>query len=76
MNHLSVLVVGAFVPALGLLGIAWVGCDWMTAMLLLNITSFFGGAAYSGKIFLLGTLTVITIYALKKLNIVEIYLMV
>ncbi|XP_026327407.1 sialin-like isoform X2 [Hyposmocoma kahamanoa] len=40
--------VGAFVPAIGLLGIAWVGCDRMTAMLLLNITSFFGGAAYSG----------------------------
>ncbi|XP_049873381.1 sialin isoform X2 [Pectinophora gossypiella] len=41
--------VAAFIPALGLLGIAWVGCDRLTAMILLNFTSVFGGAAYSGN---------------------------
>ncbi|KAJ2948996.1 hypothetical protein O0L34_g5936 [Tuta absoluta] len=40
--------VAAIFPALGVLGIAWVGCDSFTALLLLNLTSIFGGAAYSG----------------------------
>ncbi|XP_072949103.1 putative inorganic phosphate cotransporter isoform X2 [Epargyreus clarus] len=41
--------VAAFIPALGLLGIAWAGCDRMAVMLLLSITSAFGGAVYAGN---------------------------
>lgn len=47
-NVLS-LRLAAFVPALGLLGIAWAGCDRIAVMLLLSITSAFGGAVYAGK---------------------------
>ncbi|XP_013186887.1 putative inorganic phosphate cotransporter [Amyelois transitella] len=41
--------VAAFLPAFGLLGIAWAGCDRLTVMLLLSITSMFGGAVYAGN---------------------------
>ncbi|XP_028173532.1 putative inorganic phosphate cotransporter [Ostrinia nubilalis] len=41
--------VAAFIPAFGLLGIAWAGCDRMAVMLLLSITSAFGGAVYAGN---------------------------
>ncbi|XP_061383743.1 sialin [Danaus plexippus] len=41
--------VGSFIPALGLLGIAWAGCDRLSVMLLLTITSAFGGAVYAGN---------------------------
>ncbi|XP_068633318.1 putative inorganic phosphate cotransporter [Battus philenor] len=41
--------VAAFVPAFGLLGIAWAGCDRVAVMLLLSITSAFGGAVYAGN---------------------------
>ncbi|CAH0751339.1 unnamed protein product [Diatraea saccharalis] len=40
--------VAASVPAFGLLGIAWAGCDRTAVMLLLSITSAFGGAVYAG----------------------------
>ncbi|XP_063384106.1 putative inorganic phosphate cotransporter [Cydia fagiglandana] len=41
--------VAAFIPAFGLLGIAWAGCDRTAVMLLLSITSAFGGAVYAGN---------------------------
>ncbi|XP_041979313.1 sialin [Aricia agestis] len=41
--------VAAFVPAFGLLGIAWAGCDRIAVMILLNVTSAFGGAVYAGN---------------------------
>ncbi|KAJ0176727.1 hypothetical protein K1T71_007906 [Dendrolimus kikuchii] len=41
--------VSAFVPAFGLLGIAWAGCDRVMVMTLLSLASAFGGAAYAGN---------------------------
>ncbi|KAM3965175.1 putative inorganic phosphate cotransporter [Aphomia sociella] len=41
--------VAAFIPALGLLGIAWAGCDRKLVMSLLSVTSAFGGAVYAGN---------------------------
>ncbi|KAL4707820.1 hypothetical protein ACJJTC_001766 [Scirpophaga incertulas] len=41
--------VAAAIPAFGLLGIAWAGCDRLAVMLLLSITSAFGGAVYAGN---------------------------
>ncbi|XP_059049185.1 putative inorganic phosphate cotransporter [Achroia grisella] len=41
--------VAAFIPALGLLGIAWAGCDRVLVMTLLSVTSAFGGAVYAGN---------------------------
>ncbi|CAH2234526.1 jg1666 [Pararge aegeria aegeria] len=41
--------VAAFMPAFGLLGIAWAGCDRIAVMVLLSVTSAFGGAAYAGN---------------------------
>lgn len=41
--------VAASIPAFGLLGIAWAGCDRAAVMLLLSITSAFGGAVYAGN---------------------------
>lgn len=45
----------AFIPAFGLLGIAWAGCDRISVILLLCIASTFGGAAYAGKLMLILT---------------------
>ncbi|XP_047533173.1 sialin [Vanessa atalanta] len=41
--------VASFVPALGLLGIAGAGCDRVAVMVLLSVTSAFGGATYAGN---------------------------
>ncbi|PZC79555.1 hypothetical protein B5X24_HaOG216220 [Helicoverpa armigera] len=41
--------VSAFIPAFGLLGIAWAGCDRIAVILLLCFASAFGGAAYAGN---------------------------
>ncbi|XP_026761732.1 putative inorganic phosphate cotransporter [Galleria mellonella] len=41
--------IAAFVPAFGLLGIAWAGCDRVWVMTLLSVTSAFGGAVYAGN---------------------------
>ncbi|XP_021941380.1 sialin isoform X1 [Zootermopsis nevadensis] len=40
---------GAVVPALGLVAVAWVGCDRLAILLLLAISGGFGGAVYAGN---------------------------
>lgn len=40
--------VASIVPSLGLIGIAWAGCDRIWAMVLLTTTSSFTGANYAG----------------------------
>lgn len=37
------------IPALGLVAVAWVGCDCLAVMLLLAIAGGFGGAGYAGN---------------------------
>jgi ACS family sodium-dependent inorganic phosphate cotransporter-like MFS transporter 5 len=39
----------AVIPAVGLVAVAWVGCDRLAILLLLAITGGFGGAAYAGN---------------------------
>jgi ACS family sodium-dependent inorganic phosphate cotransporter-like MFS transporter 5 len=39
----------AVVPALGLVAVAWVGCDRLAVLLLLAIAGGFFGASYSGN---------------------------
>ncbi|KAG7308789.1 hypothetical protein JYU34_006023 [Plutella xylostella] len=41
--------VAAFIPAFGLLGIAWAGCDRVAVTTLLSVTAAFGGAVYAGN---------------------------
>lgn len=41
--------IAAIVPSLGLCGVAWVGCNWLYAMLILTIIGAFTGAAYPGN---------------------------
>ncbi|PSN51687.1 Sialin [Blattella germanica] len=55
-NYLSVLSaykifnsLAGVVPALGLVAVAWVGCDRLAVILLLAITGGFGGAGYAGN---------------------------
>ena len=42
-------VTAAVIPAVGLIGVAWVGCDRLYIILILTITGGFGGAAYAGN---------------------------
>ncbi|CAG9812418.1 unnamed protein product [Phaedon cochleariae] len=41
--------VASVIPSLGLLGVAYVGCDRMGVQLLLALTGAFGGAVYAGN---------------------------
>ncbi|XP_057652538.1 putative inorganic phosphate cotransporter [Diorhabda carinulata] len=41
--------VASIIPSLGLLGVAYVGCDKVAVQLLLAITGAFGGAVYAGN---------------------------
>lgn len=41
--------IGSVVPSLGLLGVAWVGCDRTMAQLMLTIPGAFAGAVYAGN---------------------------
>lgn len=41
--------IASVVPSLGLLGVAWVGCDKMAVLLLLTITGAFAGGIYAGN---------------------------
>ncbi|XP_077288213.1 putative inorganic phosphate cotransporter [Arctopsyche grandis] len=41
--------VASVIPSVGLLGVAWVGCDKVSVLLLLSITGAFGGAVYAGN---------------------------
>lgn len=43
------LCLASVVPSLGLLGVAWVGCDQLSVLLLLAFTGAFGGAVYAGN---------------------------
>jgi hypothetical protein len=40
---------GVVIPALGLVAVAWVGCDRLAVMLLLAIAGGFSGAIYAGN---------------------------
>lgn len=41
--------VGSVVPSLGLLGIAWLGCDRVAIQVLLAVSGAFQGAIYAGN---------------------------
>ncbi|CAG9833054.1 unnamed protein product [Diabrotica balteata] len=41
--------VASVIPSIGLLGVAYVGCDKVAAQLLLALTATFGGAVYAGN---------------------------
>ncbi|XP_060523249.1 sialin [Cylas formicarius] len=41
--------IASVIPSLGLLGVAYVGCDKLAVQLLLAITGAFGGATYAGN---------------------------
>lgn len=44
MRHL-----GSIVPSLGLLGVAWLGCDRMGVQVMLALPGAFAGAVYAGN---------------------------
>ncbi|KAB0792954.1 hypothetical protein PPYR_12574 [Photinus pyralis] len=41
--------IGSIVPSLGLLGVAWLGCDRMLIQVVLALTGAFSGATYAGS---------------------------
>lgn len=46
---ISSIFLASVIPSVGLLGVAWVGCDKVSVLLLLSITGAFGGAVYAGN---------------------------
>lgn len=40
---------GSIVPSLGLLGVAWLGCDRMGVQVMLSLPGAFAGAVYAGN---------------------------
>lgn len=41
--------IASILPSLGLLGVAWLGCDRVLVQVVLGITGAFGGAVYAGN---------------------------
>lgn len=39
----------SIVPSLGLLGVAWLGCDRIAVQVILSLTGAFAGAVYAGN---------------------------
>lgn len=48
VNHFFFFL-ASVIPSLGLLGVAWVGCDRTTVQLMLTIPGAFAGAVYAGN---------------------------